>query len=298
MIGSTPGTRSAPGTPGAAASLNLDEDAEPLNLMVELPRLVRYPLRRGAWLQTLLAAVMIEVAWLSTRYYLLAIVGVLFTAYLLAMLRKIIEESAAGEDRLVDWPDFASWVDDILLPLVRMGTVVLACFGPAWAWHVMRGRHDVVYVALMVIGLIYYPMAALAVTLFDSIKAMAPSVVLPAISKVRDDYAALCILLVILEVVREGIAGWLGGTILGLAVSFAGAYALFLHGHLIGLLYRVGGARLGWFNLLESTPAANPAAPPPRSASHSDTLSPPHLGISSLPTPPANPDSTSPPQDL
>lgn len=117
--------------------------------------------------------------------------------YYCAYMLNIIRWTACGEDKLPEWPGTAEWLDDILRPLAHVVGTVLVCASPAAAYFFFRlsGQppFDTVFWLLVGAGVAYFPMALLAVAVFDSLAGLNPLVVLTSMFRVPLQYATACI---------------------------------------------------------------------------------------------------------
>src|SRR5204863_6626018 len=90
--------------------------------------------------------------------------------------------------------------EDILLPCLQFVGLTLVCFGPAIgvAWF-MIAQGDTGFVPVLLaaaaFGILYFPMAFLAVAMLDSIMAANPIQIIPSIFKVPLEYLATCAVL-------------------------------------------------------------------------------------------------------
>jgi hypothetical protein len=187
------------------------------------------------------------------------IAGGYFTCY----LRRILTSSAMGEAKMPDWPDLADFGSDILGPLFQLLIVSLASFLPSILCAVFLDTETdlgaVSYWVASAWGCAYFPMAFLAVAMFDSVLAVNPMLVIPSMVKVWKEYFLLGILFGVVMVLRWA-AGWtahsllppnLISRLLGAVFSgFLGLYILTVEVHILGLLYRSKKATLGWFRSL------------------------------------------------
>ncbi|HWI56866.1 MAG TPA: FHA domain-containing protein [Bacillota bacterium] len=177
------------------------------------------------------------------------------TGYLAAYLSQILTSSAMGAEALPDWPDFSDFSSDILSPFLQFLGTLLVSFLPAiilalfldeeqaWTpWAIWGG---------VLFGCVYFPMAFLAVALFDSLAAVNPLLVVPSMVKVPGEYLLSLAVFAAVLAVR-----WMGEALLPLAMprivaavvsSFAGLYLLIVEVRILGLLYRLRKDQLGWF---------------------------------------------------
>jgi pSer/pThr/pTyr-binding forkhead associated (FHA) protein len=179
------------------------------------------------------------------------------TGYLICYLRRILTSSAIGKEDMPDWPDVTEFSDDILAPFLQFLGTVLACFLPAAAVSLFVARDNPwtgpALVAAILYGCICFPMAFLAVSLFDSVAAVNPLLVIPSILRIPLQYLLTVLLL-------GGVLGlrWAGEALLEnllpspflvrIFLGFAGLYLLTVEMRILGLLYLANKDRLGWFN--------------------------------------------------
>ncbi len=105
--------------------------------------------------------------------------------------------------------------------------------------------------AAFLAGASYFPMAFLAVAMFDSVAAVNPLLVIPSILKVPLEYLLTLLLFGSAFAVR-----WAGNQVLpqvmprllaGVVSGFIGLYLLTVQVRILGLLYRSRRSALGWF---------------------------------------------------
>jgi len=176
----------------------------------------------------------------------------------------VIRISAQDDDRQMDWPDLGGWAD-IIAGAFQVFVSGLLVFGAAIICAIMAGRALIwgtemaaitwggFGVGLTLLAILYYPMAMLAVAMFDTVTATDPRVVVPAIVRVPLQYAFVLMLLLFLWVLRHGAMRALmllpfGWQFLGfLPVSLMSFYTLIVSCRLLGILYRANEKKLGWF---------------------------------------------------
>jgi hypothetical protein len=183
--------------------------------------------------------------------------------YLFTFLQAIIHATAAEDREMPDLPGMSNFVEDILLPFLRLLGLGLICFGatlPLAIWVDARAAY-----AALILGGLYFPMAFLAVAILDSIGAANPLVVIPSILKVPLEYFVTILLLGVVFGLRP-----LGDMLLRFAFplgfsthsmaelfAFLGAnafwgvmsfYLLIVAVHILGLLYVSKKDKLGWLD--------------------------------------------------
>jgi len=115
-------------------------------------------------------------------------VGVFSAGYFGAFYLSIVETTIGGRETFPDWPSFTSFIDDILMPYLRLLGLCLISFAPLLALYFLLPDDESIYrVSLLLIGLLfgllYFPMAVAASLAFGNLLAASPHIVLPAIIK-------------------------------------------------------------------------------------------------------------------
>ncbi len=187
--------------------------------------------------------------------FLLLITG-FGVGYLTTFLRRVVTSTAMGEKRAPDWPDVSDLAGDVFIPLLQLVATVLACLAPAIIVGMFAEGNEAWGQAAVLVasgwGVIYFPMAFLAVAMFDSLAALNPLLVLPSIAKVPASYLwAVALLGAVVA------AKWAGDSLLPKAIpipivpsvlsTLVGLYLLMVEARVLGLLYLVNKDRFGWF---------------------------------------------------
>lgn len=188
---------------------------------------------------------------------------VMYVSYTFAYVQRVIHTAAQGSDEGAGWPDVSEFWDDIVVPFFQTLTLGVVCAGPAvgiaiWVgWDaISSGTVETEYLILLgaavAFGAIYYPMAFLAMAMFDSVSAINPLVVIPAMVRVPLEYLTVLFLSVLIFVLRwlnVALMEMLSLGILSLAfTTFVGLYFLTVQGRLLGLMYFSKREKIGWFN--------------------------------------------------
>ncbi len=205
----------------------------------------------------------------SLRFLIFGLILQIFAGgYLFSFLQNIIHSTAAEDPELPDLPGLANFMDDILLPFLRLLGLVTFCFGPALAlavWLAISGNSalGIAVIAAMLFGLAYFPMAFLAVAILDTVTSANPLVVVPSILKVPAEYFVTLLVLGGVFVFRalgdflvgilfpEGFSTHSMGALFGMLGAqvfwaFISLYLLIVATHLLGLLYVTRKHKLGW----------------------------------------------------
>jgi hypothetical protein len=249
----------------------VDPGAGKRNFFASLPGAFVYPLRgAGLWFVIVGAlfyaflVVMGFVARFSIYGAALIIVRIVYAGYVIAFLQRVLQTAAQGDDDPPTWPDFSEFWQDILLPFLQALALFAVCFGPAAAMLISSGidvlnsgswdPFKLLLVLLLALGgAAYFPMATLAVAMADTVMAMNPLVVIPAILKTPLQYLLILVLtglifgfwfaanlglsfLLPIPIVPEAIIG---------GVMF---YLLIVWARALGLMYFATKERLAWFS--------------------------------------------------
>jgi hypothetical protein len=207
----------------------------------------------------------------SIRLFIFGIIlQIVAGGYLFTYLQTIVHATAAEDKELPDLPGLSNFLDDIVMPFFRLLGLMLFCFGPAivlaiWAATSHQTALSLAFLAALIFGYLYFPMAFLSVAILDSVAAANPLVVVPSILKVPLEYLFTIFLLasvfgflalgnVLIRIIFP--EGWLTHSVPEL---FAMVGALVLHGfmtlymlivtvHILGLLYVARKDRLAWLD--------------------------------------------------
>ena len=185
---------------------------------------------------------------------------VLGTGYLMAYLRRILNASALGEEEMPEWPEISDYSNDIVSPFRQLMVTILVCFAPAIGLTIYAAGSsstDTAWLgwatpALMVLGCVYFPMAFMAVAMFDSVVALNPLLIIPSIAKVLKEYLLTVVMLSFILLLRWLLNGHLK-TLLPvpllptILLSLIQLYLMIVEMRILGLLYRNKKYELGWF---------------------------------------------------
>jgi hypothetical protein len=178
---------------------------------------------------------------------------ILGTGYLFAYLKNVIYSTAYGDRHMPDWPDFSEWQADIVSPMFQFVVVTFLSFGPAIALHLWSDGDYPWLVGLAALaGCLYFPMAFLAVAMFDTLVALNPRFVLGSILLVPREYSVAALVFGTILLLR-----WVSETGLRmllhiplaptLLADLLGLCLLIILARILGLLYLTQKDRLGWF---------------------------------------------------
>ncbi len=183
------------------------------------------------------------------------LLGVFGSGYFVAYLKRILTTSATGEATMPDWPDFSDVGADIVSPFLQFFGTVLASFLPAILLVMFAHEQSwgpVAVEAALLCGCVYFPMAFLAVAMFDSVFAVNPLLILPSIARIPFQYLLTVALLGAILALRR-VADHLLPALLPIPIlptvfsTLLGLYLLTVDLRILGLLYLSKRDRLGWF---------------------------------------------------
>ena len=232
---------------------------EDLGFQQQVKGVFKYPFGKGGLALLIIGSLMFFVLnILVTLGWTFRLVAVFSAGYLCAYLQKILFATAQGEDEVPGWPDFTNWKDDIVMPFRLAIAAAVASFGPAFGYLIFHAVNDSemrlpVLFPLFALGLLYFPMALLAVAMSNNLLAVNPLVVMPAIARLNLQYVLACVVffgMVLVRFVSESLLHVLLPipVLPGLISSFIALYFLCVEMRLLGLLYFTNKKRLGWFS--------------------------------------------------
>jgi hypothetical protein len=186
----------------------------------------------------------------------LGFLSIFGTGYLFSYLRRIVSATATGEDTMPDWPDFSEIGEDIMSPFLQFVGTVLVCFLPAIVVSFAMDRNEPLTLwaeaAAVLYGFAYFPMAFLAVAMFDSLAALNPMLIVPSMLKVPLDYLLTSAVFVGVLIVRwagyRAMSFILPEIVASVLLNFISLYFAIVGMRILGMLYRLNSQRLGWFS--------------------------------------------------
>jgi hypothetical protein len=179
------------------------------------------------------------------------IAAFLLGAYFCAIYFQMIQSSATGGKEAPEFPDTANFFEDIIWPMLQIFVVWLVSFGP-WlgylAWAREDGANPLIDYGLLGFGVIYFPMAMLAVVVLGYTGALSPHIVIPAIFRAGWLYWFAVLLLCLLYLAETVIESALSGLFIikFIVLAFVGVYTLMTNARILGIVYRERQEELGW----------------------------------------------------
>ena len=226
-----------------------EEDVDTRPFLHRLPDAFAYPFQGSGILLIIIGTVCFSTLEFFSSLSIFGVIGYFFLGgYLCASMMKIINSSADGKKELPDWPELSDFWDDIVVPFFQVIWTGIFCFAPAIIYLIFV-RIDIVFWILLGLGILYFPMALIAVALTNSVLSINPVIVVPSIIKVPVDYLIACILLGLLTFF-ENFSQLLVSAVplLGIGLkNLIGLYFLIVEAHVLGLIYHANQEKFGWF---------------------------------------------------
>ena len=226
----------------------------PLSYFAAIPGAFLFPFRRSGLVLLIGGTVFFVILnFLSGFASIISLViGVFGGGYLFSFLKTVITTTAGGDDEMPDWPEYDGFMTSGLWPFLEMAAVFAVCLGPGCLYLAFAGP-DQAWVAwiLWMGGLVYMPMALLALAMYDNVLAMNPMLVLLSIVRVPMEYAAACLVLGLLALGSITASRWLPAHVAvpilaPVAAEFLYLYTLTVIMRVAGLLYYARKDRLHW----------------------------------------------------
>lgn len=130
--------------------------------------------------------------------------GLFTCGRLFQLVKEIIQSSAQFGDELPQCPELSDWTEVVTRPFGQLLRLVMVCFGPALAVSVwmpfgLRDRWAIVpektlVRALLVMGMLVFPMALLARAMADDLAALNPLLWLGSILRIPGPHLMAAVL--------------------------------------------------------------------------------------------------------
>lgn len=233
-----------------------DEEDEG-DFYTQLPGAFLYPFKSGVGFVLVLMAVFFAVVGFFAGFVCFGFaIQFSILGYIFVYMQKIIQCSVQGEDREPPMPDVTNIAEDLIFPFLQLLATIIFCFWPAIGlaiWRSAGGPDWALWAVIPALGIgcLYFPMAFLTMATFDTVGAVSPTIVIPAITKIPLEYLTACFCLALVFVAR-----WAGAFLLktlipipivpDLISSIVGLYFLAVQCRILGLLYYTNRHLLGW----------------------------------------------------
>lgn len=211
-----------------------------------------YPVRgSGKYLLLTLAVFSLISSIASFAPVIGLIASLILFGYLCSVYFQIIQSTAVGGKEAPEFPETSNLVDDIIWPAAQVVSVVFVSFLPLiTAWVMLRDATPSSFLVLGLVGfgILYAPMAILAVSVLGYLGAMSPHIVIPAIFRCRWLYLLGVVVLCLLYFVEGRISAVFGTHFIlrTLVMAVVGGYVLMANGRMLGLIFRQRREELCW----------------------------------------------------
>lgn len=223
-----------------------------------LPSVFAAPLRGNGVILLIGGTLVFGIIGFFQRYNIIPFIGIIvnifISGYLCAYLMRIINHSADGEEEVPDFPEFYDWWDSVFTPGWLMSGPIIFCSIPALAYNFLarpsRPFTDPVILLLAGFGLFYLPMGMIAVSMTQSLGALNPVYILPAIFKAIDKYIIAIAVLAIIFVLNSSVKKYFDDSIPVIGDFLKASlnlYFLIIEGRILGLIYYLNRDCLNWF---------------------------------------------------
>lgn len=217
------------------------------SFLSELAGAFRYPLVGSGAAMVIVGGIFFAILDFVSAFSIFGIiVAAIVTGYLLAYYSRVVSSSANGERELPDWPEFHNFQDDIIAPIFRAAAIILVTVVPTL--YAVGTEQPELALVLGGVGLLYGPMAWMAVSLHESIWAANPLTVFTSIARVPVQYTIAAVVFVGTVLGTTFLQEALEATIIGSLASYVvGLYGMLVAMRVLGLLYFHNEERLNWF---------------------------------------------------
>lgn len=180
-----------------------------------------------------------------------AIASLLLSGYFCAIYYQLIQSTATGGKEAPEFPDTSNIFEDIIWPMLQILVVGIVSFGPVLGYLFWAGDESgspMIAYALLGLGVVYFPMAILAVVILGYTGALSPHIVFPAIVRGGWMYWVGVILLMVLYFAGSVVEKVFSGQIIvgHLIMAVVGSYTLMTNARILGVVYRERREELGW----------------------------------------------------
>lgn len=208
-----------------------------------------YPFRgEGRWLLLLGALVWSALDAVAVSFSTVVLALLVF-GYQLSWVMAVIRDSARGHDQLPGFPDFTTFWDSVIVPILRGLVLLGVTIGPGLCTIAFGGGWLLLGVPLLIFGAALLPMALLAVAIAGSLEGLHLPRIVRSIPRVGPPYAfAAALFLLIVGLLLPG-ASWLESVrfVGPIARAFLLLYCSAVSGRVLGLVYAHHEKKLGWY---------------------------------------------------
>lgn len=216
-----------------------------------------YPLRKGGWAMILTGAIFSLLLDVAQHVPVVGLAAAVFAAgFFAGFYLDMVSTTMAGDNHVPDWSSFTEFLDDIVMPFLRVIGLMIVSFAPwlvlaVWlGWELPEDSPRIWWLGggALALGALYFPMAVLGSSVWGNLYGALPHIVLPGIWRAMPLYLlavpGLAIALGVCAAAEE-----YGGRIPivgGLVATVVSLYSLMMQARVTGLIYRAKREELGW----------------------------------------------------
>lgn len=194
-------------------------------------------------------SVLAAIAGIAPLFGLIA--SILFSGYFCAIFYQIIQSSATGGKEAPEFPETSNIIEDMVSPMLQVLAVLIVSFGPylVYAIFIVADIPDSLFsMVLLGIGIIYFPMAMLALVILGHMGAISPHIVIPSILRGGWIYWIGIFLFCLLYIVEMFIANIMQGNMIAgtIVMAIITSYTLMTNARILGVIYRERQDELNW----------------------------------------------------
>ena len=172
---------------------------------------------------------------------------VILCMYMFWYLCECIRDSAAGGIRAPETMGISPGLGEIIWNSLRLFICVLVFVVPIVIYYRYAGQADTILTVLYCCAILFFPMALLAVVIFDSLSGLNPILLTGSIISTFLPYCAMVSLFTVTWFVIAEISASLFDSAFGLIIGYVfGIYLLMVAAHVLGWFYHRYQEQLSW----------------------------------------------------
>jgi hypothetical protein len=192
------------------------------------------------WALLMFAGKYLGLIGLGLRFLLLP-----FTAYLYWYLAECVRDSALGGVRTPDVLGGNS-ISEMFSQMLELIAVLLIFIFPAALYYAITKRADTIYYALKIYSVLFFPMALLAVIMFNTLRALNPKLIIASIFSTIVPYICLVLVLPAVLFAFSFLRAAIGSGVANFITYIIWFYFLFVYAHILGRFYHKYKRQLNW----------------------------------------------------
>jgi hypothetical protein len=179
------------------------------------------------------------------------IINTVIAMYAYWYLAQCVRDSAFGGIRAPDTLAETPGLGELLWQVLQIAACLVVYLAPALVYHRFTNRNDLTFWLLASCGVFIYPMALLAVIMFDSLNGLNPIIAIPSIFSVFFQYCGLIIIIgaivfLYVQMIKSIPANPLLRLVASPIIRTIGLYLIMVAAHLLGRFYCKYQVKLNW----------------------------------------------------